>query len=157
MSNENIEEPLVHFVCKKEGSKLRIHIITQGYNMEANCQFPRNIRIDGGKYQAPASAVSFSRGPAGKFFYRVKKDKIIVLDETNINDITNLISNIKIYEDDDPTCVICMDNEKSIILMGCGHYVMCEYCTNIIIKKTNKCPICRTNIFEIVKRSEINL
>lgn len=34
--------------CVKEGSKLRIKIISDGYLNSANCQFPRALRVMGG-------------------------------------------------------------------------------------------------------------
>lgn len=37
-------EDIVRFKCVKEFGKLRIKIISQGYNPYANCQFPKNIR-----------------------------------------------------------------------------------------------------------------
>jgi Ca-activated chloride channel family protein len=37
----------VNLQCVKDGGKLRVKIITSGYNNNANCQFPRAIRADG--------------------------------------------------------------------------------------------------------------
>lgn len=36
--------------CIKEGSKLRIHPVSAGYNSDWNCQFPRDIRRAGARY-----------------------------------------------------------------------------------------------------------
>ncbi len=36
-------------------------------------------------------------------------------------------------------CVICMDNEKKMIIVVCGHYCMCENCSKLVLN----CPVCR--------------
>ena len=62
---------LVYLRCVREGPKLRIKIISPGYHNEANCQFPKDIRVPGRKYSVPRSAISFAEGPNHKFFYRI--------------------------------------------------------------------------------------
>lgn len=37
--------------CIKEGNRLRVRIITQGYLNSANCQFPKGIRSEGRMYE----------------------------------------------------------------------------------------------------------
>ena len=74
------EENLIQFKCIKEGSKLRVKIISPGYNQYANCQFPKNIRKNGAVYEAPASAVSFNRNSNIQFFYRVSKNAIKIVE-----------------------------------------------------------------------------
>jgi Ca-activated chloride channel family protein len=44
---ENIN--YVELACIKQGSKLRVKIVSAGYLNYANCQFPRDIRIEGAK------------------------------------------------------------------------------------------------------------
>ena len=41
----------VELKCIKEGSKLRVRILSPGYLANANCQFPRDIRIEGLRYK----------------------------------------------------------------------------------------------------------
>jgi len=36
--------------CQREGGKLRVHVISEGYNPDFNVQFPRNIREEGVTY-----------------------------------------------------------------------------------------------------------
>ena len=62
----------VRLKCVKEGSKLRIKIVSPGFSPDANCQFPKNIRLEGREYEVPAGDVSLC-DTRGKFFYRVKK------------------------------------------------------------------------------------
>ena len=69
-------ETLVRLRCVKEGSRLRVKIISAGYNNNANCQFPRNIRLVDREYLVPIHAISFSEGAGRKFFYRVSKNYI---------------------------------------------------------------------------------
>jgi Ca-activated chloride channel family protein len=36
--------------CEREGGKLRVHVISEGYNRDFNVQFPRNLREEGVTY-----------------------------------------------------------------------------------------------------------
>ena len=45
----------VYLECVREKSKLRVRIISPGYYSDANCQFPRAIRVEGRKYSVPPS------------------------------------------------------------------------------------------------------
>ena len=128
--------------CVKVGSKLRVRILTEGYNKDANCQFPRDIRKVGRKYKVPKDAVSFSEG-RGKFFYRIKKNLITIIDENE---------NVVVYGDVDDECVICMEENNQIVFIPCGHFCTCEICSN----KIQKCPLCRSLITSLVYRDEID-
>lgn len=150
---------LVYLECLKEGSKLRVRIISAGYNSDANCQFPRNIRAEGRKYSVPVGDISFSESPYGKFFYRIKKTNIKILnneiEEFDINLNDKIIMNI--YEDKDETlCCICFTNEKDVVYSTCGHYCSCYECAVLVKNTQGKCPICRSKIISIVKREQIS-
>jgi hypothetical protein len=51
-------------------------------------------------------------------------------------------TNGKIYFDE-PTCLICCENEISLIFLPCFHYYSCIDCGKQI---GEKCPICKTKI-----------
>ncbi|KAG4068933.1 hypothetical protein HA402_005081 [Bradysia odoriphaga] len=44
-------------------------------------------------------------------------------------------------------CVICLDNDKTTLLVPCGHYAFCKLCANGIVE----CAICRARIEKRVK------
>jgi len=141
---------VVYLQCIKEGSKLRIKIISPGFNHEANCQFPKDIRKDGLKYEVPLSSIKFAEGPNHKFFYRISKTSIKILDQ--LQDQTQINKIVKIYEDTSSMdCLICMCSEKDVVFAPCGHYCSCAECA----KKLSKCPMCREMIKVIVKRCDI--
>jgi hypothetical protein len=152
------DNDLVYFKCIREGSRLRIKIISPGYNNNANCQFPKNIRKDGYEYSAHKSTVKFGkgRGANGKFFYRVPKSAIKVLDE-NVDILQDKLKNLKIYKDDDDnTCVVCFDNERELIFVSCGHFVMCKNCYKELLKSNNnRCPMCRSEIEYAATQDEL--
>ena len=128
----DIDLPEVRFTCVKIGSKLRIRIITKGYNNEANCQFPKNIRQEGKYYKAPAYAVTLAKGPAGKFFYRVKSKLVQEIG----------IKVDKIFKDDsDDSCAVCLDQKRELVLVPCGHFNLCKDCVDHLL--TKNCPYCR--------------
>jgi len=143
----------VNLECVKEGSRLRVKIISPGYLNAANCQFPRAIRKVGAKYTVPRSAITLSSGRAGKYFYRIKKKDITVLSEESI--IEKIIVE-KIFEDDDEDCVICMDRPHSLIIVPCGHYCLCAVCVSILRQGSEpRCPICRAPIIKAVTEDQI--
>lgn len=132
----------MHFQCVKDRGKLRIRIISPGYNKEANCQFPRAIRACGRKYSAPPSAVKLAKGTAGKFFYRVQKKFIQTLDEKVIIK--------KVFGDEDCECDVCMDKKREVVIVPCGHYCLCGECAKAIEGTTGVCPLCRGDIEMVV-------
>ncbi len=110
--NIKMEESLVRLKCVKDKSKLRVRIISAGYNPYANCQFPRNIRVEGREYTVPANDITFSESNHHRFFYRVKKKNVKIVDPNDDIDI----SKIKVYGDEeDADCCICWDIKKDTI------------------------------------------
>ena len=150
-----MEQELVRLRCVKEGNKLRIKIISQGYSSDANCQFPKNIRADGREYNVPKSDITLS-DTRGKFFYRIKKNNIVVCNE--LSQVTIDLSKLKIYGDENMVeCNICMNDIGSkpdivfIIIAPCGHYCCCADC----VKQLKTCPMCRGNIGQTVTKSQL--
>ncbi|KAH9855317.1 hypothetical protein C2E23DRAFT_952114 [Lenzites betulinus] len=43
-------------------------------------------------------------------------------------------------------CVICQDEEANIAIVDCGHLALCRDCSDLIMKSTRECPLCRTRI-----------
>jgi hypothetical protein len=147
---------LIYLQCVKVGSKLRVRITSPNYNGFANCQFPRNLRIEGRRYSAPISDLSFSE-TRGKFFYRVNKNNIKIIDQ-NIEQKQNIEHKIKIdkiYENDEQECVVCMDNKNEVVLYKCGHFCMCLKCANKILTTTRKCPMCRQEFTMAVTKEQL--
>ena len=164
----------MHFQCVSEGRKLRVKIVTAGYHRGANVQFPRDLRVDGARFYAPASAVSFARGPSGTVFYRVNKKVIkpfvagagaagaraVAGASTDpVPAEAKDYSDVRVFEVDDTTtdCSICMCAEKCLVFVPCGHYCTCTECYEEMakLKKQPQCPICRTVITDVVNHADI--
>ena len=47
---------------------------------------------------------------------------------------------IKKESSEDSTCVICMERQRNVVLLPCGHFGFCDVCAANI----SDCPICRT-------------
>src|SRR3972149_7808690 len=139
------KDQTVFLECVRADRKLRVRIISSGYNNQANCQFPRSIREAGKLYTVPSSAITFARGPAGKFFYRIKKSAITVLD-TNVSTEEQKVSVNKIYEDENTDCVVCLDKPHDVVIVPCGHYCLCSICASTLHRTSGKCPLCRGKI-----------
>lgn len=134
--------------CVKEKSKLRVKILSPGYYQDANCMFPRDLRIEGRKFKVPVYAVQLIT-TRGKYYYSVKdKFGIDILDEGYVIPPP---ADMKIFEDiDNPECCICLSEPKSVVINPCGHYYMCKGCSASV----TKCPICRVQIKGCIEKSQ---
>jgi hypothetical protein len=142
----------IELICVKEGSKLRVKISTPGYFNNANCQFPRDIRVEGNKYKVRAEDVSLIM-TRGKWFYTIKKGNIEIINPNQPNpNQPNLNQPIQIYEDiNEVECAICMSENKNTVFYPCGHYHTCTKCSNLL----NNCPMCLKKITNRIDRSLI--
>ncbi|KAL5157629.1 putative E3 ubiquitin-protein ligase LUL3 [Glycine soja] len=57
------------------------------------------------------------------------------------------------FDDNDPgkECVICMTEPKDTAVLPCRHMCMCSECANALRQQSNKCPICRQPIEELIE------
>ena len=146
---------IVRLKCVKIGSKLRVRIVTPGYFTNANCQFPKDLRVEGRLYDVNACAVNLVT--RNKNFYSITKKSAIKI-VSDVDALTDLLAetkiniNIKVYEDNaSDDCAICMTNEKCMIIVPCGHYYTCATCTALI----KKCPICRCGFTKAINKSQM--
>jgi hypothetical protein len=137
----------VTFKCVRERGKLQVKIISPNtYSRVANCQFPRELREEGAIYSAPQSAVSVVK-IHHKIMYRVRPIYI-----TRIREKRDY-SQYLIYDADETTseCTVCFDNEKTQVVVPCGHYALCIQC----VVRVRMCPICRERIIDYASKSDI--
>jgi len=136
----------VRLKCVKVDGKLRVRIISPGYLNNANCQFPKDIRLENRIYEVNFNQVTLVTR-TNKNYYNVKKGHIKFIDE-----IEHLLEKLKVFEDtSSDDCAICMSFEKCMVIVPCGHYYTCEECT----KKIKTCPICRIPFKISINKSEI--
>lgn len=145
---------LVDLICVKQGGKLRVRILTPGYLQDANCQFPRDLRVEGRRFQVHYQYIHLMT-QRGRYFYSVRqRDQIkIVTSSSSVSSTSSastvLLSSVTIFEDKDSTeCMICMDEPKSMVFYPCGHYYCCESCSS----RVKKCPICRQAITQSINK-----
>jgi hypothetical protein len=149
--------------CVKEKSKLRIKFlcyIDNGgklyrnvYNNEYNCQFPKDIREEGRYYRIEDDDLRIASENITPF-YRVSKNNIKILNPDEILHITSNtpISNagiIKIYDVNE--CVVCMEKATEVVFVPCAHKCICFECYIQMKKGGNVCPLCRSEILQIIK------
>ena len=146
---DNIND-LVYLQCVKVHSKLRVRIISRGYNPYANCQFPRNIRSENATYTVKSSDITFKyKGDC--LFYHIAKHNITIINNNIINNNITIPSDLEIFKT--PECVICLEQESYIIFMPCGHFCICDNCNNIL--KDRKFPLCRSIIIKYVNHNDL--
>lgn len=152
-ADENGDIGYVRFKCFKEGSKLRVKVISKGYNNSCNCQFPRAIRKDGCEYDAPATSVTMRRSPGGKYFYHVAPKSVRMVEGGSGNNASGAGAtgdekiSVAVYKMEE--CVICYDSAPERVFIPCGHFCSCLECASSILKcggASSKCPLCRAPI-----------
>lgn len=144
-------EDLVRLKCFEDNNKLRVRIISPGYKNEANCQFPKNIRVKDREYLVPANVIRLRKFQM-KWFYSIPKNSIKIVHE--IADY----SKIKVFGDSEGDfegdsegeCCICFATPKDSIFAPCGHYACCNTCSTQLMNTSNRCPICRAQINAII-------
>ncbi|XWS35042.1 hypothetical protein CRYUN_Cryun21dG0092000 [Craigia yunnanensis] len=57
------------------------------------------------------------------------------------------------FDDSDPgkECIICMTESKDTAVLPCRHMCMCSECAKALRLQSNKCPICRQPIEELIE------
>ena len=53
----------------------------------------------------------------------------------------------RLMKADNILCKVCMERESNMVVIGCGHFCLCEPCAN----QLRDCPICRATNIETVK------
>ena len=48
-------------------------------------------------------------------------------------------------------CVICLDSEKTMLVVPCGHKCMCEPCAVALRGAGGRCPLCRGPVLRATK------
>lgn len=135
----------MYLECVKVKSKLRVRITSAGYYKDANCMFPKDLRVEGRKYKCKSYDVNLITS-RGKYYYTISKAGVEVIAEVDL-------ANLKIYEDTtSDECAICMSEPKSVIVNPCGHYYMCGTCGTSV----RACPICRGSITSLVNKSDMD-
>lgn len=155
---------VVRLRCVRErNGRIRVRIVSPGYSSEANCQFPRDIRVVDTEYEVPAEDVSFSEMRC-KFFYRIKPNRIRIVESSQpsqTNPSRTIHSDLVIYTiyGDAQECCICFaerdpqNDSQFVIFSPCGHYCCCNDCAT----KINKCPMCRAAIRQTVTKAQLGL
>lgn len=142
-----MQDNKVELKCIKQGSKLRVRILTPGYYRDANCQFPKDLRVEGRHFKVTPESINLVT-TRGKYFYSIKNRSAIEVFDPTVIDLNRL----RIYEDTETTdCAICMCLPKDSVIYPCGHFYTCNECS----KQLKTCPICRQNITQIIPKSNI--
>ncbi|ERN12352.1 probable E3 ubiquitin-protein ligase LUL2 [Amborella trichopoda] len=54
-------------------------------------------------------------------------------------------------DDQGKECVICMSEPRDTAVLPCRHMCMCSECANLLRRQSNRCPICRQPVDEILQ------
>jgi hypothetical protein len=74
---------------------------------------------------------------------------------TNNDHAASCASTLSNPQHSEKMCVVCMEREKSVVLMPCLHLCICQECTDQLIahsgRKKAMCPVCRQLIQNHIK------
>jgi hypothetical protein len=152
LEEQKDQEPqYVYLKCVKTSLKLRVRIVTPGYLLSANCQFPRDLRVQGRYYRVTAESVKL-QNMRGRYFYCIKNKKdITIVTEADIPKPPP--PKIRVYEDtEQEECLICFDAVKEAVFNPCGHYYTCHACS----KRCTRCPVCRHPVVSIIDKKDLD-
>ena len=48
-------------------------------------------------------------------------------------------------------CCVCLDDEKTMVVVPCGHKCMCEPCATQLQKQGAHCPLCRGPMVRVTR------
>ncbi|KAK6913880.1 hypothetical protein RJ641_021201 [Dillenia turbinata] len=74
-------------------------------------------------------------------------------DRYELREIYGIGNSAADFDDSDPgkECVICMTEPKDTAVLPCRHMCMCSECAKELRIQSNKCPICRQPIEELIE------
>ena len=81
----------------------------------------------------------------------------LALQHTSDNHTASLASTNSSKQDDSKggLCIVCMEDEKSVVLIPCKHLYMCKVCTDKLIAQSGRqkamCPVCRNLIMDTIE------
>ena len=71
----------------------------------------------------------------------------------NLNETSSQANNVSINDTDSgvsaQTCIVCLSEQREVILMNCGHVCVCAGCAMEIMATRPLCPVCRANIDQV--------
>jgi len=80
----------------------------------------------------------------------IRLDNVVVENSIQREQLNN--TNQRQQKDDaNRLCSICMENQINCAFIQCGHACCCNECGAIILKRRQRCPICRADVEGILK------
>lgn len=157
---------LIYLKCN---GRTRIFKGNHKFNRQINCRIPRKLYSHNRYFFVNEHDISLVTQTNRAPFYSIKN-----INEQNIIDYCNIPYNViqeqpyriqmpEVYTKSSKTqfkettiinlqdnlnqdCIICMDTEKTTVIIPCGHFETCSIC----IKTQKYCPFCRKLIKSLV-------
>eukprot|EP00698_Gefionella_okellyi_P004833 TRINITY_DN14473_c0_g1_i1.p1 TRINITY_DN14473_c0_g1~~TRINITY_DN14473_c0_g1_i1.p1 ORF type:complete len:333 (+),score=80.12 TRINITY_DN14473_c0_g1_i1:83-1081(+) len=54
-------------------------------------------------------------------------------------------------DDDSAECVVCMNEPREVMVLPCRHMCLCQGCADMLRFQSNKCPICRAFVQQLLR------
>lgn len=145
------EQAYVYLTCVKSQGKLRVRITSPGYLTTANCQFPRDLRVEGRSFRVKPVSVKLMSA-RNKYYYCIKNAKDIEIVQPA--DVPKQPPpKIKVYQDtEQEECLICYDAAKEAVFNPCGHFYTCHACS----ARCKTCPVCRHPVISVIDKADLD-
>ena len=141
----------VYLICIWVGDKYKVSITSPGYNSNIKCIIPNYMKAHGRIYKCLASNIYFSKGYfLKKSYYKIKYRHLEVVSKYSRVSLQDK----KLYTEKNNECIICFENPKEVVIIPCGHLIMCALCSYKVRKKYEECPKCRQQIEDYCLNSE---
>ena len=69
----------------------------------------------------------------------------------------NMVSALQASSSEVLTCVACYDRRPDVVLLPCGHQILCASCAHQLKEQSDECPMDRTQITMIIPRSHFDM
>jgi hypothetical protein len=144
------QDTKVYLFCVKEGGKLRVRIVSPGYLNRANCQFPRDLRVQGRYFRVDPTSIKLMTARNTTYYCIKNKNEIEIVEERDVPKPPP--PKLKVFENEEQEeCLICYDAPKESVFNPCGHYYTCYNCS----KRCQTCPVCRVTVISVIDKKDM--
>lgn len=134
----------------RETGRLRLHLA----KLEIASDFPAGSHLLTYKLEELPTKLSLTTATGKHSTYLTTEPQLQVVKQT-----VSIGTELYVLEDlygEEKQCVICLSQEKEVLVLPCKHVCVCKDCAGALgVKGAGKCPVCRTPIEGIYKTGPI--
>jgi ankyrin repeat protein len=138
----------LHYIAKTQYVSIAKILINSGADIYMVNKYNRNpIDIAKEIYEKNIESMN---GHDDIISYQKMINFLTSCDDDNDDYVSSSCSSIN-SRDDTIKCIMCMTENKNILVLPCKHVSICEKCFKNIQNKTEKCCICRSRVVDYMR------